>query len=77
MLPINDSTAARARDGRSALDFFSPVKGMGSQMAGTDDPAGEPRFDDDRMGLDDARKIMGSNGYRQMRAVMPGVGIQK
>ena len=77
VLMINDSAAIKARGERPALDFFTPLKGLASQMASTDDLAEELGFDDDQVSLDDARKIMRSKEYRQLRAVMLSVRIQK
>lgn len=76
-LMVIDSVAAQERDGRPALDFFTSHNGFSSQFASTDDLAEELGFDDDHVSLEDARKIMKSREYRQLRAIMLSVRVQK
>lgn len=77
VLMVNDAAAAKARDESPAPSFFRPAQDFGSQMTSSDDLAEELGFDDDHVSLADARKIMQSQDYRLLRAVMLSMRVQK
>ena len=75
LLMLNDTAATKKRDEKPALSYFSPAKDLSSQMFSTDDFVDDLGFDEDHVSKEDAAKIMTSEDYRRLRAMMLSVRL--
>lgn len=75
LLMLNDTAATKKRDEKPALSYFSSAKDLSSQMISTDDFVDDLGFDEDHVSKEDVAKIMASEDYRQLRAMMLSVRI--
>lgn len=57
--------------------FFYPRNDFRSHLASIDGFVGELGYDDDKVSLEDAKKIMQTKEYRQLRTLMRGMRAEK
>lgn len=77
LLMLNDTASTNRRHERPMRSVFYPRGDFTTSLTSTDDFPKILGYDEDHVSIEDARKIMRSNEYRQLRTLMLGVRAEK